>query len=59
MFERWHVFTGGMMSASGIDALTRTMSSALDEVYRETGLIGMAIFAGPEPDQGGNICIRE
>lgn len=44
---------------SGIDALHHTMTNVLDEIYTQTGLVGMAIFAGPEPRQGGNLCIVE
>jgi hypothetical protein len=46
-------------SNSTIDALNRTMVIILDEVYQKTGLIGMALFAGPEPRQGGNLCLIE
>jgi hypothetical protein len=46
-------------SDSGIDTLNRIMVSVLDEVHQKTGLIGMAMFAGPEPRQGGSICLVE
>jgi hypothetical protein len=35
------------------------MITILEEVHAKTGLIGMAMFAGPEPRQGGNMCILE
>jgi len=44
---------------SGIDGLRNTMAGVLDEIHLQTGLIGLAIFAGPEPEQGGNITTFE
>ena len=35
------------------------MTKVLDEVYAKTGFVGMAMFAGPEPSQAGNICLLE
>lgn len=44
---------------SGLESLNLTMSTVLDQIYTTTGLVGMAIFAGPEPAQAGNICVLE
>jgi hypothetical protein len=35
------------------------MTNMLEEVFQQTGLVGMAVFAGPEPSQGGNISVYE
>jgi len=39
--------------------LNHTVTNALDEIHAKTSLVGMALFAGPEPRQGGNICVVE
>ena len=47
------------LTRSNIDCLPRTMSKALAEIEKQTGLIGTILLAGPEPGQGGNITVFE
>jgi hypothetical protein len=37
-------------------SLPNTIVAMLEQVYREAGLIGTVLFAGPDVEQGGNIC---
>jgi hypothetical protein len=46
-------------AARNIDGLSATMTGILDEINKQTGFIGMILLAGPEPEQGGNISVRE
>jgi hypothetical protein len=41
------------LSFSAIDAIPITLDRALEEVYKQTGLIGSAFFIGPEPQRNG------